>query len=152
MEEYSQLLKKAGLSITAQRLFVLQAIESQPHTTAEEVFHSVKSEIGTISKQSVYDVLSVCSDKGLIRRIQPSKSPARYEHRVGDNHHHMVCRSCGVVKDVDCAVGEAPCLTPSEDHGFIVDEAEVIYWGYCPKCQKEKNSRNKIYTQTKTKK
>ncbi len=107
----------------------------RPHSTAEDVAEVVRVEIGAISRQTVYDALGVLVDKGLLRRIQPAGSSARYEHRVGDNHHHLVCRTCGRVVDVDCAVGETPCLTAAEDFGYEIDEAEVIYWGHCPSCR-----------------
>jgi len=109
-------------------------VSGRPHGTAEDVAKAVRSEIGAISRQAVYDTLAVLADKGLIRRIQPAGSPARYEGRVGDNHHHLICRTCGRMADVDCAVGAAPCLTPVADSGFEIDEAEVIYWGRCPEC------------------
>jgi Fur family ferric uptake transcriptional regulator len=131
----TDLLREHGLQVTAQRLAVLRAVSNRPHGTADEIEEFVRSEIGAISRQAVYDALGVFTDKGLIRRIQPAWSPARYEDRVDDNHHHLVCRTCGRTVDVDCAVGRTPCLHPSDDHGFIVDEAEIIYWGYCPACQ-----------------
>jgi Fur family ferric uptake transcriptional regulator len=112
----------------------LRAVESQPHITADGVAEVVRTEIGAISRQSVYDALGILADNGLIRRIQPAASPARFESRVGDNHHHVICRLCGRVADVDCAVGSAPCLTAADDAGFEIDEAEVIYWGRCPEC------------------
>jgi Fur family ferric uptake transcriptional regulator len=131
----ADLLRQHGLQVTAQRLAVLRAVASQPHGTADAVTELVLADLGTISRQAVYDSLSVLVDKGLLRRIQPSGSPARYEHRVGDNHHHLVCRSCGEVADVDCATGAVPCLHASDDLGFEIDEAEVIYWGRCPTCR-----------------
>ena len=127
-------LKAAGLQITAQRLAVYRAVQSSPHTLADEVWQSVRSEIGVISRQAVFDALNVMSERGLIRRIQPAGSAARYEHRV-DNHHHLACRKCGNLVDVDCAVGEAPCLVAEQDYGYKIDEAEVTYWGVCPDCQ-----------------
>ncbi len=130
----ADLLRSHGLQVTAQRLAVLRAVAAGPHSTAEDVADSVRSEIGAISRQAVYDALGVLVETGLLRRIQPAASSARYEHRVGDNHHHLVCRSCGRVEDVDCAVGYTPCLTAAEDLGFVIDEAEVIYWGTCPDC------------------
>lgn len=133
--EPADLLRQHGLQVTAQRLAVLRAVSRQPHVTADGVAEVAKAEIGAISRQAVYDALGILVDKGLIRRIQPSGSPALYENRVGDNHHHLICRSCGRVVDVDCAVGVAPCLTAAEDMGYLIDEAEVIYWGYCPGCQ-----------------
>jgi Fur family ferric uptake transcriptional regulator len=131
----AELLREHGVQVTAQRLAVLRAVTDSPHRTADEVAETVRAEIGTISRQSVYDGLGVLVDKGLIRRIQPAGSPARYEQRVGDNHHHLVCRACGKTVDVDCAVGASPCLSPSDAGGFEIDEAEVIYWGRCPTCQ-----------------
>ena len=120
--------------MTAQRLAVLRAVSGQPHITADAVAEAVRSEIGAISLQSVYDALSLLVAEGLIRRIQPSGSAARFEDRVGDNHHHLICRTCGRVVDVDCAVGAAPCLTAIDDRGYEIDEAEVAYWGRCPDC------------------
>ena len=128
-------LREHGLQVTAQRLAVMRAVADHPHATADEVAVVVREEIGTISKQSVYDALGILADKGLVRRIQPVGSPARFEDRVGDNHHHLVCRECGRVVDVDCAVGSAPCLDPADNQGFVIDEAEVAYWGRCPQCQ-----------------
>ncbi len=127
-------LKDAGLQVTAQRLAIYRTLVFSPHATAEEILDKVRAEIGTISKQSVYDTLNIMSEKGLIRRIQPAGSAALYEHRL-DNHHHLVCRKCNDTHDIDCAVGKAPCLEAEKDHGFIIDEAEVIYWGLCPNCQ-----------------
>jgi Fe2+ or Zn2+ uptake regulation protein len=120
--------------VTAQRLAVLQAVGEAPHGTAAEIAEAAREDIGTVSLQAVYDALTTLSEKGIIRRIQPAGSPARYEGRTGDNHHHLICRTCGRMVDVDCAVGEAPCLTASESSGFEIDEAEVIYWGRCPDC------------------
>lgn len=129
------LLRERGVQVTAQRLAVLRAVSSHPHATADEVAAVVRAEIGTISKQSVYDALSILVGKGLLRRFHPLGSSALYEDRVGDNHHHLICRVCGKVMDVDCAVGQAPCLDPNDDHGFEIDEAEVAYWGRCADCQ-----------------
>ena len=134
----SELLRQRGIQVTAQRLAVLRAVGAEPHITADAVAESVRSEIGAISLQSVYDALSVLVTEGLIRRIQPAGSPARFEDRVGDNHHHLICRVCGNVVDVDCAVGKAPCLTAHDDNGYQIDEAEVAYWGRCPDCQGKK--------------
>ena len=120
--------------MTAQRLAVMRAVSGQPHITADGVAEAVRAEIGAISLQSVYDALGLLVAERLIRRIQPAGSPARYEDRVGDNHHHLICRSCGRVVDIDCAVGSAPCLTAADDKGFEIDEAEVAYWGRCPEC------------------
>ena len=128
-------LRDHGLQVTAQRLAVLRAVASRPHATANDVAELVRDEIGTISRQSVHDTLSLLTDHGVLQRIQPAGSPARYEDRVGDNHHHLVCRRCDHVVDVDCATGETPCLIPVDDGDFLVDEAQVIYWGVCPDCQ-----------------
>jgi len=131
----ADVLREQGIYVTAQRLAVLRAVGAQPHATADEVLRDVRGEIGAISRQSVYDTLNTLSDLGLLRRIQPSGSAARYETRAGDNHHHVVCRECGRVGDVDCAVGKRPCLNASDTHGFDIDEAEVVYWGRCPTCR-----------------
>lgn len=130
----ADLLRQHGYRVTAQRLAVLRAVSSRPHLTAEDVVEIVRTDIGAISRRAVYDAVGSLSDDGLLRRIQPAGSAARYEVRVGDNHHHLVCRSCGNLVDVDCAVGDAPCLTASDDAGFEIDEAEVVYWGRCPAC------------------
>lgn len=135
MSDPVRLLRSQGIQVTAQRLAVLRVVAGQPHSTADEIAESVRADIGAISRQAVYDTLGMLVDKGLIRRIQPAGSPARYEDRVGDNHHHIICRVCGKTVDVDCAVGETPCLTAAEDSGFEIDEAEVIYWGRCPSCR-----------------
>ena len=131
------LLRQRGIQVTAQRLAVLRAVAGHPHTTADAVAEAVRTGIGAISLQSVYDTLALLVSEGLIRRIQPSGSSARFEDRVGDNHHHLICRTCGRVVDVDCAVGAAPCLTPIDDRGYEIDEAEVAYWGRCPDCLKQ---------------
>ena len=128
------LLRRHGLQVTAQRLAVLRAVANGPHRAADEVFKVVGGEIGAISRQAVYDALATLTDRGLVRRIQPAGSPARYEDRVGDNHHHLICRTCNRMVDVDCAVGDTPCLTAADDAGYEIDEAEVIYWGRCPGC------------------
>jgi Fur family ferric uptake transcriptional regulator len=130
----ADLLRAHGIQVTAQRLAVLRAVAAHPHVTADGVAEAVRAEIGAISLQSVYDALGVLVTEGLIRRIQPSGSPARFEDRVGDNHHHLICRICGRVVDVDCAVGAAPCLTAVDDKGYEIDEAEIAYWGRCPEC------------------
>jgi len=132
--DVNRLLREHGVNVTAQRLAVMRVVSGRPHCTADDVAEDVRVQIGAISRQAVYDALRVLVEKGLIRRIQPAHSSARYEDRVGDNHHHLICRSCGNTADVDCAVGEAPCLTPANDAGYEVDEAEVIYWGTCPVC------------------
>jgi Fur family ferric uptake transcriptional regulator len=130
------LLRRRRIQITAQRLAVLRAVSRQPHVTADGVADAVRSEIGAISIQSVYDALALLAAEGLIRRIEPAGSPARFESRVGDNHHHLICRGCGRVDDVDCAVGSTPCLTALNDLGYEIDEAEVVYWGRCRQCRR----------------
>jgi Fur family transcriptional regulator, stress-responsive regulator len=128
------LLRWHGLQVTAQRLAVLRAVSDRPHSTADDIYTVVRAEIGAISRQAVYDALAALTDKGLFRRIQPAGSSARYENRVGDNHHHLICRTCNRVVDVDCAVGSSPCLTAADDAGYEIDEADVVYWGRCPEC------------------
>ena len=132
------LLRNAELRVTRPRLAVLAAVAEHPHADTDTIVGVVRQALPEVSRQAVYDVLAALTGVGLLRKIQPSGSPARYESRVGDNHHHMVCRSCGVIADVDCAIGEAPCLIPSDPDGaldgFVVDEAEVVYWGICPAC------------------
>ncbi|MGZ5403603.1 MAG: Fur family transcriptional regulator [Nocardioides sp.] len=128
------MLREASLRVTRPRLAVLEAVHSHPHADTDEILAATRQRLGAVSHQAVYDVLRALTDAGLVRRIQPSGSVARYEARVGDNHHHVVCRSCGSIADVDCAVGDTPCLTASADHGFSIDEAEVVYWGTCPDC------------------
>ena len=130
-------LRENGLQVTAQRLAVLRAVSGRPHCRADEVVEDVRAEIGAISRQAVYDALGILAEKGLIRRIQPAGSPARYEDRVGDNHHHVICRTCGKTVDVDCTLGGAHCVTAAADSGYQIDEAEVIYWGTCPECLAE---------------
>jgi Fur family ferric uptake transcriptional regulator len=130
-----ELLREHGVQVTAQRLAIMRVVAEHPHATADEVGDIVRSQLGAISRQAVYDSLGVLADKNLIRRIQPAESAGRYESRVGDNHHHLICRVCRMMFDVDCAVGEVPCLTADDTHGFEVDEAEVIYWGRCPTCR-----------------
>ena len=134
MTDPVDLLRQHGIHLTAQRLAILRAVAAHPHVTAEGVADAVRAEIGAISLQSVYDTLGLMAAEGLIRRIQPAGSPARFEDRVGDNHHHLICRQCGQVADVECAVGVAPCLTAADDKGYRIDAAEVIYWGLCPAC------------------
>ena len=133
--DHPELLRQHGLQVTAQRVAVLRAVCDRPHSTADDIDKVVRAEIGAISRQAVYDVLGALTDKGLLRRIEPAGSPARYETRVGDNHHHLICRTCNRMVDVDCAVGYTPCLTAADDSGYEIDEAEVIYWGRCPECQ-----------------
>jgi Fe2+ or Zn2+ uptake regulation protein len=136
--DYAAQLRTADLRVTRPRVAVLEAVHRNPHADTETIFAAVRADLPEVSRQAVYDVLNALTAAELIRRIQPQGSVARYESRVGDNHHHVVCRSCGVIADVDCAIGEAPCLTPSDDdnvlEGFVLDEAEVIYWGLCPDC------------------
>ncbi|MEU4801242.1 Fur family transcriptional regulator [Actinosynnema sp. NPDC023587] len=130
-----ELLKDAGLRITAPRIAVLGWLAEHPHATADQVAEGVRARLGAVSTQAVYDVLNVCARTGLLRRIEPAGHPARYETRIGDNHHHLVCRHCGRTEDVDCVHGAAPCLEPSDTVGFAVDEAEVLFWGTCPDCR-----------------
>jgi Fe2+ or Zn2+ uptake regulation protein len=130
----AELLRGFGVQVSAQRLAVLRAVSDQPHSTARDIDAAVRAKIGTVSRQAVYDALATFTAIGIVRRIQPAGSPTRYEVRVGDNHHHLVCRMCNRVVDVDCAVGETPCLTAADDAGYEVDEAEVIYWGRCSEC------------------
>lgn len=129
-------LREVGLRVTRPRTAVLSAVHAHPHADTESILNVVRRDHGDVSHQAVYDVLRALTETGLVRRIQPTGSVARYEARVGDNHHHAVCRTCGTIADVDCAVGTAPCLTASDDAGFTIDEAEVIYWGQCPQCRK----------------
>jgi Fe2+ or Zn2+ uptake regulation protein len=132
--EFERLLRGVALRVTRPRVAVLSAVYDHPHADTDSIIGLVRKDLGEVSHQAVYDVLRALTAAGLVRRIQPPGSVARYESRVGDNHHHVVCRSCGVIADVDCAVGEAPCLTASDAHGFVIDEAEVIYRGLCPSC------------------
>ena len=135
MRDVERLLRENGLRVTAQRLAVMSAVSARPHATADDLAADVRAGIGSISRQAVFDTLGVLTDRGLIRRIQPARSAARYEDRVDDNHHHLVCRDCDRVVDVDCAAGHRPCLDVDDDFGFDIDEAEVIYWGLCPTCR-----------------
>ncbi|MEV0459727.1 Fur family transcriptional regulator [Catellatospora methionotrophica] len=139
--EFEAQLRRVPLRVTRPRLAVLAALHEHPHSDTETVIALVRAQHPLVSHQTVYDVLRALTDAGLVRRIQPAGAVARYESRVGDNHHHLVCRTCGVIADVDCAVGDAPCLTASDDHGFTVDEAEVVYWGSCPACAAERPSQ-----------
>ncbi|UQX87396.1 transcriptional repressor [Jatrophihabitans telluris] len=132
--DYEGLLRGAALRVTRPRLAVLAAVHEHPHADTDSIIDLVRGRAGDVSHQAVYDVLRALTTAGLVRRIQPSGSVSRYEARVGDNHHHVVCRGCGTIADVDCATGEAPCLTASDDNGFLIDEAEVVYWGLCPNC------------------
>ena len=157
--DINQLLRTHGLQVTAQRIAIMRSISARPHATADELADDVRGVIGTISRQAVYDTLAVLVDKNLVRRIQPAGSAARYEDRVSDNHHHLICRGCDATFDIDCAVGAAPCLTADDDHGFEIDEAEVIYWGRCPVCRtsgaaaprKQAQSKSPLTTQPKEK-
>ncbi|WP_027929933.1 Fur family transcriptional regulator [Amycolatopsis thermoflava] len=133
-EDFEAQLRAVSLRVTRPRLAVLSALRDNPHVDTEKVIELVRAALPTVSHQAVYDVLRALTDAGLIRRIQPAGANARYESRVGDNHHHVVCRSCGAIADVDCTVGHAPCLTASDDHGFVIDQAEVVFWGVCPDC------------------
>src|SRR3954469_22792286 len=137
MTDFEAQLRAVSLRVTRPRLAVLTALRDHPHVDTDTVIRLVRADIPAVSRQAVYDVLRVLTDAGLVRRIQPAGATARYESRVSDNHHHVVCRSCGAIADVDCAVGHTPCLTASDDHGFVVDEAEVVYWGTCPDCATE---------------
>jgi len=132
--DLEQLLRGSALRVTRPRVAVLAAVHRHPHADTDALIGAVRADLGEVSHQAVYDILRALTAAGLVRRIQPSGSVARYEARVGDNHHHVVCRSCGVIADVDCAVGDTPCLTADDDHGFVIDEAEVVYWGHCPSC------------------
>jgi len=138
--ELESLLRDADLRVTRPRLAVLTAVHEHPHADTNSIVDAAREDLGEVSLQAVYDVLRALTEAGLVRRIQPSGSVARYESRVGDNHHHIVCRSCGAIADVDCATGETPCLTASEDHGYAIDEAEVVYWGLCPECLAARSS------------
>jgi Fe2+ or Zn2+ uptake regulation protein len=136
-------IRDAGLRCTAQRVAVLDVLRAErSHRPAEEITSQVRERLGAVSTQGVYDALGALVESGLARRIEPAGSPALYEARTGDNHHHLVCRGCAAVVDVDCVVGEAPCLEPSEDNGFVVDEAEVTFWGLCPECQQQASKAN----------
>jgi Fe2+ or Zn2+ uptake regulation protein len=138
----SALLRGAGLRVTRPRLAVLRALRATPHSDAQQVAHAVRADIGGVSVQAVYDVLHALAAAGIVRRVEPAGSSALFELRVGDNHHHIVCRVCGTAADVDCAVGSAPCLDPSQTHGFLVDEAEVTFWGVCPDCRTDSTTHH----------
>lgn len=135
-------LRAVGLRVTAPRLATLDWLTSHPHATAEQVADGVRRRLGSVSTQAIYDVLHACTQTGLLRRIEPAGHPARYETRTKDNHHHLVCRVCGRTEDVDCVVGAAPCLEPSATEGFVVDEAEVVFWGLCPVCSRHGHRRD----------
>jgi len=130
----AELLRQHGVQVTAQRLAVLRAVTGQPHSSADDIDKLARAEIGAISRQAVYDALGTLTETGVLRRIQPAGSPARYEDRINDNHHHLICRTCNQMVDIDCAVGYAPCLTAADDAGYEIDEAEVVFWGRCPDC------------------
>jgi Fur family ferric uptake transcriptional regulator len=132
--EAEHLLRGVSLRVTRPRVAVLTAVHNHPHADTDSIIGAVRADLGDVSHQAVYDVLRALTIAGLVRRIEPAGSVARYESRVADNHHHVVCRSCGAIADVDCAVGDTPCLTAAEDHGYVIDEAEVTYWGLCPDC------------------
>jgi Fur family ferric uptake transcriptional regulator len=134
VSDLERILRGADLRVTRPRVAVLTAVHQHPHADTDSIIGHVRKDFGEVSHQAVYDVLRVLTTAGLVRRIEPAGSVARYEARVGDNHHHAVCRSCGVIADVDCAAGQTPCLTASDDRGFVIDEAEVVYWGLCPEC------------------
>ena len=134
-DDLERAVRDAGLRVTRPRLAVLEAVQSEPHLDTKALIAAARARLGAVSHQAVYDVLRALVDTGLVRRIEPQGSDARYETRVGDNHHHVVCRDCGAIADVDCAVGHSPCLTPSDDRGFVVDEAEVVFWGRCSTCR-----------------
>ncbi len=137
-----ELLRARGLRVTAPRLAVLAVLdELPPHVTVDQVEHAAQQRLGTLSTQAVYDILGALQTAGLVRRIEPAGSPARFETRVGDNHHHLICRSCGLTVDVDCAIGDPPCLTPSDPAGFEIDEAEIVFWGRCPACTRDTETR-----------
>ena len=140
--DFERMLRGAALRVTRPRVAVLSAVHDHPHADTDSIIRSVRESLGEVSHQAVYDVLRALTAARLLRRIQPSGSVARYESRVGDNHHHVVCRSCGAIADVDCAVGDAPCMTAVNDHGFAVDEAEVTYWARCPDCQQRPHTRS----------
>jgi Fur family ferric uptake transcriptional regulator len=147
--DHVQTLRDHGLQVTAQRIAVLRAVSDRPHGTANDIADEVRREIGAISRQSVYDTLTLLTERDIIRRIQPAGSSARFEDRVGDNHHHLVCRRCERVVDVECAVREMPCLIPVDSGDFIVDEAEVTYWGICPTCQSPSPVHQSVHRQSK---
>ncbi len=136
----SRRLRGAGLRVTAPRVAVLQLLEEHPHATAQTVERLARQRLGSVSTQAVYDVLAAFTTAGLVRRIEPAGSPALFETRTGDNHHHLVCRACGRTTDVDCAVGESVCLLPADSAGYLVDEAEVVFWGLCPDCRRDRDT------------
>lgn len=143
--DFAQQLRDLDLRVTQPRLAVLSAVHAHPHADTDTIIEATRVELAEVSHQAVYDVLKALTAVGLVRRIQPNGHIARYEARVGDNHHHVVCRTCGAISDVDCAVGDTPCLTASESHGFAIDEAEVLYWGLCPACSKASPTTNPMH-------
>lgn len=144
--DLEQQLREADLRVTSQRVAVLATVRAHPHVDTDTIIRRVRDELGQVSGQAVYDVLRALTDAGLLRRIEPAGSVARYETRVADNHHHLVCRTCGAIADVDCAVGEVPCLTAAQDHGYAIEEAEVVYWGTCPACAREADPATQVKT------
>lgn len=142
----AQRLRAAGLRVTQPRMVVMDAVQLHPHAHTDSIYTLARTVLPSVSRQAVYDVLDALTTVGLVRRIQPAGHVARYEMRVGDNHHHIVCRGCGLIADADCAVGEAPCLSPSHNDGFVVDEAEVIYWGSCPECASKQCAATDLVT------
>jgi len=144
------LLRRHGVQVTAQRLAVLRAVSLRPHSTADQIDKAVRADLGAISRQAVYDALGALASNGILRRIQPAGSPARYEDRVGDNHHHLICRTCDRMVDVDCAVGATPCLSAADDSGYEIDEAEVVFWGRCPECAAGNTATNTRALSTET--
>ena len=148
--DFEARLRAVALRVTQPRLAVLGALHGHPHVDTQAVIELVRADHPTVSHQAIYDVLRVLTEAGLVRRIQPAGATARYECRVGDNHHHVVCRACGAIADVDCAVGDTPCLTASDDHGYAVDEAEVVYWGTCPGCSAERTSQRSTSSEGST--
>lgn len=142
--DYAQQLRRAHLRVTRPRMAVLAAVHAHPHSDTETIFETARARLPDVCLQTVYDVVHTLTDVGMLRRIQLPGSVARYESRVGDNHHHIVCRSCGVIADVDCAIGQAPCLSASDQKGFLLDEAEVIFWGVCPACSRRDHTRDHV--------
>jgi Fur family ferric uptake transcriptional regulator len=142
--DFEVMLRQAQLRVTRPRVAVLAAVHDHPHADTDSIIGAVRGDLGGVSHQAVYDVLRVLTSAGLVRRIEPAGSVARYEARVGDNHHHVVCTSCGAIADVDCAVGFTPCLTAADDSGYEIGEAEIIYWGRCPECQSNSTTREKV--------
>jgi Fe2+ or Zn2+ uptake regulation protein len=149
-EDDPRRLREAGLRVTGSRLAVLDVLGRNPHSTADLVARLVRRDHGSVSTQAVYDVLAACTEAGLVRRIEPAGSPALFETRTGDNHHHLVCRSCSRTTDVDCVVGARPCLSPGDEAGYVVDEAEVVFWGICPQCQRDRQSPHSNSKQKET--